>query len=612
MRAAYTSAMVTDQPDGTARAPLPPRPWGWTLLAMAGAALDLSFHLFQNWIAIDDGAMGLAGTLVRQGAWPHRDFADTYSGGLALLDAGAQLLFGDDLRALRIPFAVAAVLWVGLLAACFRRFCSAPAAAGLALVGFLIGPPLYTAAMPSWYLLFLATAVVWSLFRWRETGRPAWWAGAGALIGLALGIKINALFILAAAGCILLTDDELRSGPLGLLLMGLGVLGACTTVLIGWPAANAALLLSPLVALAGATSWHLWRSGGISGRIGSTFVPGGWLALGVGAIVVPWVLAYAIHGGGSELMNGVLVLPFRRTSLARLLPPTPWLLDLGVAVVFATLIFGRWTGRKGMWAGVVIIGAALWLSEAARLDPSWLVKLVWHEFRILAALALLLVAVARLRTSGRPSRPVLIAGWVAAWFALLQYPFAAPNYLAYVAPLILLAGTAAAAPTIARPVGCAIAAALALWTLRVDHGQPLTSLGYGRAPATEARSRLDLPRGGLTIASSEAREFESVVGLLDQWQARTIVAGPDAPEVYYLSGRRMRDREFFEFMAPSWSAAALAGRIAHDRPDAAVLNLRAYFSQVPIDSVVALLPTPPVADTIIGTFRILRFARAAP
>jgi len=603
--------MATDQPDGALPEPLHQRPWTWTILAMAGAAVDLSFHLFRNWVALDEGAMGLAGSLVRGGAWPHRDFADTYSGGLALLDAGAQLLFGDDLRALRIPFGIAAVLWVGLLAACFRRFVSAPAAAGLALVAFLVGPPLYTAAMPSWYLLFLATAVVWSLFRWHETGRPRWWGAAGALIGLALFIKINALFILAAAGCVLLTDDELRAGFVGLAVVALGVAGACYTVLSGWPVANAALLLAPLVALTGVEGWRLWRDRSSTG-IRPTLVPGAWLALGVGAVVVPWVAAYAIHGGVGELAHGILVLPFKRTTLARLLPAAPWLIDGITVLLFLALIFDKWTGWKGrIAAGAIVIGA-LWLTAATLQDPSWLVKFVWHELRILFGVSLLLVAVVRVRGSDRPIRPVLIAGWVAAWFALLQYPFAAPNYLAYVAPLILLAATAAASVTIARPIGVALVAALAIWTLGVDHGQPLTSLGYGRVGTTDPLVRLDLPHGGLFVPASEATEFESVVRVLDGWGARSIVAGPDAPEIYYLSGRPLRDREFFEFMAPEWSAATLAGRIRTQHPDAAVLNLRAYFSQVPIDSVVALLPAPPVADTIVGTFRILRFARPAP
>ncbi|HET7470102.1 MAG TPA: hypothetical protein VFJ81_10525, partial [Gemmatimonadales bacterium] len=110
---------------------------GWTLLAMAGAALDLSLHLFRNWVAFDEGALGLASSLVRQGRWPHADYADVYSGGLALLGAGAQWAFGDDLISLRIPLGIGTILWVGLLAACFRRFVSPWAAAGLAFVGYL-------------------------------------------------------------------------------------------------------------------------------------------------------------------------------------------------------------------------------------------------------------------------------------------------------------------------------------------------------------------------------------------------------------------------------------------------------------------------------------------
>ncbi|HEU4570738.1 MAG TPA: hypothetical protein VFS07_09210, partial [Gemmatimonadales bacterium] len=94
--------------DSTAapRSPLPG--WVWTAFATAAAAVDLASHLFRDWVPHDEGALGLAGALVRGGAWPHRDFSDIYSGGLALLDAGTQLLLGDDLHALRIPLGIAA------------------------------------------------------------------------------------------------------------------------------------------------------------------------------------------------------------------------------------------------------------------------------------------------------------------------------------------------------------------------------------------------------------------------------------------------------------------------------------------------------------------------
>ncbi|HVX88395.1 MAG TPA: glycosyltransferase family 39 protein [Gemmatimonadales bacterium] len=604
--------MPTPAPDGAVppRSEVSPAVW-WTAVAMALATLDLSQHLFKNWVAFDDGAMGQAAALVRSGAWPHRDFTDIYSGGLALLDAGAQWLFGDTLIALRIPLGIATILWVGLLAACFRRFVSPAAAAGLALVAYLWGPPLYTAAMPSWYMLFLATAVVWSLLRWHETGESRWWGLAGLCVGLAIFIKINALFLLAACGCVLLLDERIRSGLLGAVIALLGVAGACLTVSRGWPAGAAAMLYLPLVALAVAAVRHdRLRTEPPPADLRRTLGPGAWLGAGVAVVLVPWLAAYAATGALRPLIDGVLILPFKRTAFAALVPPAFWIPDLAVLALLGWALFGRWTEARAFRAALLVVAAALLATEAARRSPDWMVLLGWREIRIAALVALLAAAVVRWRTRGEEARPVMIVAWVAAWFALLQYPFGAPNYLAYVAPLILLAGTAAAAATIPRTLGAAIAFALALWTTGVDHDQPLTILGYGHISPPRQLARFELPRGGIEIPVHEAYWYSAIDEILDRWGADTILAGPDAPEIYYFTGRPFQGREFFEFMAPDWSTDEFVSRIARGHPDALVLNLRPYFSRIPIDSVMARLPERPVADTTIGRFRLLRFAPA--
>ncbi|HTK55454.1 MAG TPA: glycosyltransferase family 39 protein [Gemmatimonadales bacterium] len=587
---------------------------GWTLFAMAGAALDLSLHLFRNWVAFDEGALGLASRLVREGRWPHAGYSDVYSGGLALLGAGAQWAFGDDLVSLRIPLGIATVLWVGVLAACFRRFVSPAAAAALAFLGYLWGPPLYTAAMPSWYLLFLATALCWTLLRWHETDDARWWGAAGLCIGLAVFIKINALFLLAGAGCILLTDERHRGGLVAALPVILAVVGAWLTVSRGWPWVQALTLVLPLALLALAAVKHEARArGGAPTAFGPIVRPLGWLLLGVAAVIVPWVVAYAVHGGLPELAQGLFVLPFKRSHAARLIPPPYQLRDLLPIALLPALLLGRWDRRWAIGMAVAMVGLTLYLIGLANVVPVATVRAVWRVARGWAVLAPILVAVVALHRWERPLRPALIAGWIAAWFALLQYPFGAPNYLAYSAALLLLAGTAAASFTAVRPVGAAVALALGLWTVAVDHSQSLSELGFTHRSPEPVLAPLDVAHGGgLLIPPSHAEIMRGVVAVLDQWGARTIVAGPDAPEIYYFSGRDLPDRELFEFTAPGWSAAELARRIALHDPDAAVLNAWAPFSGVALDSVTALLPRPPVADTVIGPFHLLLFRRPAP
>ncbi len=587
---------------------------GWTALAMAAAALDLSLHLFRNWVAFDEGALGLASRLVREGRWPHADFSDVYSGGLALLGAGAQWAFGDDLVSLRIPLGIATILWVGLLAACFRRFVPPAAAAGLAVVAYLWGPPLYTAAMPSWYLLFLATLLCWILFRWNETEDPRWWGAAGLCIGMAVFIKVNSLDLLAGAGCVLLTDDRHRAGLLGGIAVLIGVAGAWMTVSQGWPWPYALALVAPLalLAVAAGTRERTLRAGGPL-EFRRLVAPAGWLAAGVLAVVLPWIIAYAAHGGLGALVEGLFVLPFKRSHAARLLPPPLQWRDLLPILLLPALVLPRWERRWALGIGVALVVGAFHLVDLANIAPVATVRGVWRVVRGWAVLAPMLAAVALVRRPDARLRPVLITGWIAAWFALLQYPFGGPNYLAYVAGVLLLAGVAAATVTVTRPIGIALAAALAIWTMGVDHSQSLNELGYTHRSPEPRLAPLDVAHGGgLLIPASHAEIMRGVVAVLDQWGARSIVAGPDAPEIYYFSGRPLPDRELFEFVAPDWSAAELARRIGVHDPDAAVLNAWAPFSGVALDSVMTLLPRPPVADTIIGPFHLLLFRRPAP
>lgn len=228
---------------------------------------------------------------------------------------------------------------------------------------------------------------------------------------------------------------------------------------------------------------------------------------------------------------------------------------------------------------------------------------VWTVLRLLAPI-LLLVGAARWHRDG--DRRLLVPLWVAAWFALVQYPFAAPIYFVYAFPLLLLAVTAvvvAAGGT--REIAIGAGSALTLWTLVVSHGQTIDQLAWRNHPHPPVFT-LPGPHGGLEVPAWDADAYGRLTTLLEEWGATRIVAGPDAPDVYYLGGHPFPDREFFEFMAPEWSAAVLARRIVTHRAQAAVLNTRPGFSRVSLDSVVALLPAPPLADTLIGRFRVLR------
>jgi hypothetical protein len=62
--------------------------------------------------------------------------------------------------------------------------------------------------------------------------------------------------------------------------------------------------------------------------------------------------------------------------------------------------------------------------------------------------------------------------------------------------------------------------------------------------------RLDVSRGGLDVPSTDAREYERLVSLVQRHSgtSRYIYATPDSPEVYFLSGTENPTASLFELL----------------------------------------------------------------
>lgn len=594
--------------------------WAWTTGAVLVVAADLRGHMLVDWIAHDEGALATAATLVRGGAWPHRDFGDIYSGGLAILGAGWQWIVGDSLVASRYLLFAATLLWIPVLAACLRRFATPPTAALLAVVAYAWGPPLYPAAMPTWFLLFLATGLLWTLFRWQETGDRAFLIAGGVLIGAGVGIKINALFLAAAAIAVVVTqppptDRDPAGGKswLGAIYLVGAAFAASMLLLSGWPWHAALGLGLPLVTL---TCAWVWRGPGPGPRAwrcrDATVRDALYLLAGAGCILLPWVAAYLATGAGAELWHGLFEAPFRRVAGARATPPSLTLRDLFLAGTVITLLRVRGSGGavRGIALGVVALTLGIvWVGT----DQAWRITApMWGMVRALIPVIFIVAGLHAQQGRDRERRLLGAAIWVVAWLALVQFPFATPIYVAYIAPLVFVpaAGLASQWGT-ARPVAWALGLGALLLTGTMNHGVAQYRFGIWRNEALPL-ARLPGPRGGLLVTGGVAGVYGALQSTLDRWNATRIVAGPDAPEVYYLTGRPKLDRDLFEFFDPTWSARTFARRIDSLQPDVVVLNLNPGFSRVSIDSVLASLTTPWRTDTIIGRFQLLRSDATGP
>lgn len=291
----------------------------------------------------DEGAFAQAAERILDGQLPHRDFDDTYTGGLAFLHALAFKLFGVRLLSMRWMLLVFSLVFIPAAYA-IAAHVARPIVAGLmTLLCVALSLPNYFAPVPSWYNLFFATFGTLALLRHIETGGRRWLFIAGALGGASFLIKSIGLFYVAAVLIFLLyreqgesatTTRDARTWGFGLFSSaGLLVFAGLLMVLI-WrqpglvPFQQRAMELFhfavPGLALCGLLIGNEWSvpRGNSWQRLRrvlhllAPFLAG--LAIPVAAFLLPYVLT----SGLDELVTGVFLLPLRRfTSSSYPLPP---------------------------------------------------------------------------------------------------------------------------------------------------------------------------------------------------------------------------------------------------------------------------------------------------
>src|SRR5262249_49981694 len=158
----------------------------------------------------------------------------------------------------------------------------------------------------------------------------------------------------------------------------------------------------------------------------------------------------------------------------------------------------------------------------------------------------------------------------AALLALLQFPFAAPIYFCYAAPLVALA-LAALVPPRARPTHAVLAAfylAFALWRLNPGY---IWTLGV-RPDRYGPLARMDAPRAGLRVPVEDARTYAALAAQVrSRSRGEFIYAAPDCPEVYYLSAKRNPTRDTFEYLRTPPPPETLLRRLRETMVDVVVI-----------------------------------------
>jgi hypothetical protein len=138
-----------------------------------------------------------------------------------------------------------------------------------------------------------------------------------------------------------------------------------------------------------------------------------------------------------------------------------------------------------------------------------------------------------------------------AWASLVQFPYSAPIYFCYVTPLAIVAAAAAAdlcSPHRRLALGAWGSQLLIFAMVTMNRGY-VHNVGGGHAPQA-LNVNLDLPRAHLRVSADDAFVYRRVVALIDRHAGSgRLIAGPDCPEVYFLTGRFNASGTLFDFFS---------------------------------------------------------------
>lgn len=524
----------------------------------------------RGWIPHDEGTIAGDALRLMQGELPHVAFQDPYIGGMTWFYAGLFQLFGVDLVTIRGALYGAALLSTFVWYCIASHFARPLPAAAAALVALVWGFPNYFAGLPSWWVLLFASLAVLALMRFHHTGRARWLFSAGLMLGLACAFKQPAVYAVAAAWLAVAYHEGLerpagtatgprRASDLALRIVGVSTILLGLAVLIGFHvrADMWVVLVLPIATLALFAAIEEWRYGRDLKSDRSEWRLLQWTVMLAAGVAIPLALLIAPYARGGQLgpfFYGTFVLPQLRADHAGF-PLQPPIVALGLVpylLVVVRLALRRRPGSLELIAAWLLPAAAV-LGCRSMLGY----YLTWNAVRysLLAIVPLVLVALSRTYDSAEPPArraDLFLVATMGASMALFQYPFAAPIYFCYAAPLIILALFGAVhlqdrfRPVHSIPLFAAIAAFAVLSANR----------GYGDTIGAMPEVRhfdhpLNIPRAHLFVAADDAATYSKVVQLVrEHGRGQFIHAFPDSPEMYFLTGRRNPTPANFDFFYP--------------------------------------------------------------
>jgi hypothetical protein len=531
-------------------------------MVMAVAGIYTAAHIGRGWVAADDGTLSQSALRVLQGQLPHRDFGEIYTGGLSFIHALAFRVFGVNLMSLRICVFLFFLAWLPAVYYVALRFASALGAGVITLLAVAWSYPNYPAAMPSWYNLFFATFGAAALLRYLDTRTRRWLFIAGVCGGVSILIKVIGAYYIAGVLLFLAFVEQSENSE-----ESSENVSAAEVSKNSWPyrvfsVAALLLFLTILVHVLGARlgAAELYQfvlpsaavvglillgersvRAGSGQRFGTMFravIP---FLCGLLSPMIVFFLPYATSGTLWKFFSGVSSSAILRVVDLGVIRPLgigeiAFVLPL-VGVLAAAMYWDKFQGRA--------VGAALGLGAIAivvRATQSFgIVSGVWSSAAVLTPTAVLLGAVmvwVRTKPGGVSKlerQQVVLLISLAATCSLVQFPFAAPIYLSYAAPLTLLALVAIISTGKTQPGRYALASVAGFY-LAFGVVVLVPSYIYEITYKVGHMDTMLSPRaGGLKVEG--AAFFDDFSRFLRAHSPNGLMfAGNDCPELYFLAG----------------------------------------------------------------------------
>ena len=330
----------------------------------------------------------------------------------------------------------------------------------------------------------------------------------------------------------------------------------------------------------------------------------------LGGVAVPLLilsLPYFFSGAMSDLLEGVFIRPSRRFEFATK-PPPPILTVVFTMAVAGVLYVGQRVRPSLRWvhyALLALIGTGVLVAARWSLGAYMFVMLsAYNATPLVIVVGCIWVTFTEAPDHHRRRIFALLS--VTAGAAMVGFPYSSNTYFHYSVALMILTLAAllwrVGAPSLGK------VAVVIPWAFYLAFGLLLMYShrpgGGGPRAAGQRWAELALPRARLRTSPADSAVYGELVRIIGAQGDRTLgYAGPDVPEVYFLTQSRSADPILFDFLSAESGSPLDDPEFLRDS-DLVVLNHRPSFSHPIRPSTLQRVASEFPLSATIGRFEV--------